>query len=204
MHYEILQQHGLFNFERITTEEIQDVGDRISRIHDLNSTMSEKLADLVVIAAAEFSISGFERIPQIVIEQADVFRAVGKIDTLLLLPCRSVWRWFRNEIDLPDVFLFVADLQKAESILENMRINIENLNVFRDRFSSFANEFVTDQTNPLSNYFLPPPVQFELVLKVQTVIWNLRLGLLLGLDEGQNRESTNNLMEDLGIQNLMR
>ena len=203
MHYTILQQHELFNFERITTEEIQAVGNRISRIHDLNSTMSEKLADLVVIAAAEFSISGFERMPPVRIEQADVFRAVGKIDTLLLLPCRSVWRWFRNEIDLPDVFLFVADLQKAESILMNM--NIGDLNLFHAHFSSFANMFVRAQLiNPLSNDFLSPRAQFELVLKVQTVIWNLRLGILLGLDEGQNRESTTNLIEELGIQNLMQ
>ena len=200
MHYEILQQYELFNFGGVS-QELQTVREGIAEAHNLNDNMSEKLVDLVAIAAAEFRILDFGEIPTFSIELPHVFRAVRKVDTLLLFPCRSVWRWFiMYRIYLSDVFLFVADLQKAESILENMNIDIENLNLFRVHFSSFANLFVRAQLlNPLSNYLLSPLALFELALKVQTVIWNLRLGLLFGLSENQNRESTESLIEDLEI-----
>ena len=213
MHYEILQQHGLFSFESVRRD-LRTVRERISEVHILNDTISEKLVDLVAIAAAEFSILDFEESPTIYIESPHVFRAIRKIDTLLLFPCRSVWRWFiMYRIYLSDVFLFVADLQKAESILENMDMDIENLNLFRVHFSSFANLFVraqlinplsNDLINLLSNDFPLYRARFELALKVQTVIWNLRLGLLFSLSENQNQESTGRLIEELEIRSLIR
>ena len=200
MYYEILQQYNLFYFRKVE-QELQEARNLISSVHNLNGPILEKLVDLVAITAAEFSISGFEKVPPLFIEPADVLRAVVKTDTIITDLCESKERLSKNEILLSDLFLFTADLQKAESIQD---INTQALNEFYNSFENFANEFVNAQIrNDLYKHVSSSLKRLELVLKVQTVIWNLRLGLLLGLDEEENKENTNNLMKGLGIQNLM-
>ena len=217
MHYEILQQRGLFDFRGVE-QELRILQEKISTIHNTKSQMTHYLVDLVAIAAAELSISGYERfrfrelLPfeerrPLSIEAPDVFRAVRKTDTLLLIPCRSVERLSQpqqyRKIFLSDLFLFTADLQKAESLCENDKIDINDLNAFHNSFNQFAAQFVEAQIrSPLSGYFFFPFATFESILKVQTVIWNLRIGLLLDLPEDDNNERTGRLMGQLGINDL--
>ena len=196
MNYPILERYDIASYADVRAE--------LSRLNDalledeLTRPQAVVMVDMVALFAAELAATfnytelGDVRLPLSV--TPNVFRmSVLKGDTLPTRHCRTPARIEAGEVDLTDLFLFTADLDKFLKIF-GQDLRLANLHEnFRKRIEQYV-ENVTETS--VSSRLEIDSSHGKSYLFLSAIFWRLRLNILLqNEDEHANEADVVNLIQ---------